>query len=525
MFSAENKSETNSLDSEIFVFHPDEILGKNDLKNRRIKVKNIFKNIDFKKIVRDIDRLIPAKIKNKYRISPQYSDCVKEMWQEFKGKIISGSTALLVLAAVCLCTNALDFRLGYEVILDGETLALVTEEETVYNAVNAVAEDVRRFMGEAATYKKEPVFVRRLVSGKNLSNADEIKEHLLSHLDYMVECAGIYVSGEPVLALTTKEAADYVLTKHKTTLAGEFLTESAAADFVEKVDVKTGFMHIGMLKTPEEALTLLAGNDNQQSREYEVKASDTLWDIAASHGLSVERLLALNDGINEKIKEGDILTVEEAVPVLSVRTVDTEEYEESVPYTVEKIKDAGLYENTTAVAQKGVNGKNRIIAKITRVNGVETSREKLSAEELTAPVNQIEKVGTKKRPPTTGSGTFLKPTVGSLSSRYGSRWNRSHNGIDITGAHNTPIKAADGGVVTYSGWMDGYGNYIVINHENGYQTAYGHCSSLLKNVGDRVSKGDTIAKMGNTGRSTGTHLHFEVKKNGVFQNPLEYVNY
>ena len=127
MFSAENKSEASSPKSEIFVFHPDEILGRSDLKNRRIKVKNIFKNIEFKKNFEDINRLILAKIKNKYRISPQYAGCVKEMWHEFKGKIISGSTALLVLAAVCLCANALDLRLGYEVILDGETVGLVTE--------------------------------------------------------------------------------------------------------------------------------------------------------------------------------------------------------------------------------------------------------------------------------------------------------------------------------------------------------------------------------------------------------------
>ena len=73
--------------------------------------------------------------------------------------------------------------------------------------------------------------------------------------------------------------------------------------------------------------------------------------------------------------------------------------------------------------------------------------------------------------------------------------------------------------------MGGYGNLVIIDHENGYQTGYGHCASLCVNVGERVAKGDVIAKMGNTGRSTGTHLHFEVKKNGSYVDPLSYVGY
>jgi len=239
----------------------------------------------------------------------------------------------------------------------------------------------------------------------------------------------------------------------------------------------------------------------------------------------MERLLALNEGVKSRLKTGEVLKVEEAVPVLSVRTYATEEYTEEVPYITEQVEDAEMYENTTEVTREGVNGESRVIAKITKVNGVETERQAISSETLTEPVSQIEKVGTKKRPPTVGSGSFMAPTVGSLSSRYGGRWGRSHNGIDISGSHDSPIKAADGGVVTYADWMDGYGNYIVIDHENGYETAYAHCNSLCKEVGDRVFKGEVIARMGNTGRSTGTHLHFEVKKDGAFCDPLEYVTY
>ena len=219
------------------------------------------------------------------------------------------------------------------------------------------------------------------------------------------------------------------------------------------------------------------------------------------------------------------IKVEEAVPKLSVRSVQTLSLDEAIPYEVEKIKDDSIYEGRTKVAQEGKEGTARVLAKVTKVNGTMVEKLVLESETVSEPVSRIEKIGTKKRPPTTGSGVFITPSYGTLSSRYGGRWGRKHEGIDVAGAYNSPIKASDGGIVTYSGWMSGYGNYVVINHENGYETAYGHCASLLVKVGDRVAKGDIIAKMGNTGRSTGTHLHFEVKKNGQHVDPLKYINY
>lgn len=120
---------------------------------------------------------------------------------------------------------------------------------------------------------------------------------------------------------------------------------------------------------------------------------------------------------------------------------------------------------------------------------------------------------------------FINPTVGVLTSSFGERWGRRHNGIDIGSDSGTEILAAAGGTVTFSGNMSGYGNYIVIDHGNGYETAYGHCSSLVAREGEVVKQGALIAYVGSTGNSTGPHLHFEVKANGEFKNPLNYVIY
>ena len=121
--------------------------------------------------------------------------------------------------------------------------------------------------------------------------------------------------------------------------------------------------------------------------------------------------------------------------------------------------------------------------------------------------------------------SITKPVSGILTSRYGYRWGRTHTGIDIGASTGTSIKAASPGRVTFAGWKGSLGNLIVITHGNGVQTYYGHCSKLIATAGQKVSTGDVIAKVGSTGRSTGSHLHFEIRVNGSALNPLSYVGY
>lgn len=100
---------------------------------------------------------------------------------------------------------------------------------------------------------------------------------------------------------------------------------------------------------------------------------------------------------------------------------------------------------------------------------------------------------------------------------------KMHKGIDLAANRGTRILAADSGVVKFAGWKGGYGYCVIIDHQNGYETLYGHCSKLLADVGDNVTRGDLIAEVGSTGASTGNHLHFEVHKNGVAVNPVQYL--
>jgi murein DD-endopeptidase MepM/ murein hydrolase activator NlpD len=120
----------------------------------------------------------------------------------------------------------------------------------------------------------------------------------------------------------------------------------------------------------------------------------------------------------------------------------------------------------------------------------------------------------------------LLPTSGIFTSKFGYRKDpitkrtAKHNGLDIANEKGTPVHAAGTGIVTFSGYNGDFGNVIIIDHGYGYKSVYGHCSELLVEEGTRVEKGDLIAKMGSTGKSTGTHLHFEVRYNDNPINPL-----
>lgn len=121
---------------------------------------------------------------------------------------------------------------------------------------------------------------------------------------------------------------------------------------------------------------------------------------------------------------------------------------------------------------------------------------------------------------------LIRPISGTITSRFGessSRRTSKHTGLDIGAPTGTKIKACADGTVTFSGYKGSYGYMVVLNHGNGIETYYAHCSKLYANVGDKISQGDVIAAVGNTGNSTGPHLHLEIRVNGLAYNPQNYL--
>lgn len=201
-----------------------------------------------------------------------------------------------------------------------------------------------------------------------------------------------------------------------------------------------------------------------------------------------------------------------------VAHVNTEKEAEE---TIAKIKeDKNEYLDEIKIAMQEIYTKdlNELSKTVQVASAIENTEEQLA--ELIE--EQI------KRKSSTFDGVYfsVKPVSGVITSRFGateSIRDHAHKGIDIGAPNGTAIKAAAEGKVTYSGWMGGYGNLVIVTHENNVQTYYAHCSKLYVSVGKEVEAGDTIAAVGSTGFSTGNHLHFEIRQNGAQINPQRYL--
>ena len=241
--------------------------------------------------------------------------------------------------------------------------------------------------------------------------------------------------------------------------------------------------------------------------------------------MTVEDLIQANSDKNpEKLQIGDEVKLLVPKPMITVATVETVKYKEKVDYEVKVEHNKNMYKTEKKVKVKGSKGENEVIAKVIKHNGAVVDKEILEEKVVEKPVDELVVKGTKEVPKTMATGAFLMPTRGSISSRYGMRNGRMHRGLDIAARIGTAIKAADGGKVVYAGRRGAYGNLVELDHGNGYRTRYAHCSTINVKVGERVYKGQVIAKVGNTGRSPGPHLHFEVIKNGNNHNPASYVH-
>ena len=201
----------------------------------------------------------------------------------------------------------------------------------------------------------------------------------------------------------------------------------------------------------------------------------------------------------------------------------------------------GKNREITSLAQEIAVKKNEIAAKAEEKNKIYKSLQQRSKEyeaqvaELEKSSEELEvlilkKIAARKGTKVHGSGRLDWPLQGRITSRFG--WRRHplwggrnrHTGIDIAGKYGTPIRAADSGEVIFSGWWDGYGKAVVIDHGRNTTTVYGHLSRIYKKVGAVVAKGQTVGLVGSTGYSTGPHLHFEVRNNGKPVDPMTYLN-
>ena len=432
---------------------------------------------------------------------------------------LGGSCALAGIILFCSF-----FTIGTTVSYDGQVLgrlASKSEAETVRKDLESITS---RTLGETYTIDDSLLqYDSGWMLRQDIEDKAVYEDQLSDEIGLVTSAYCLYVNDVRIGATPYEGALEELLDQLQKAASDE---DTISCEFAEDVEIRQEYVPTSEIMNLGYIAELLYSTKTAEVT-YEVKKGDTWSQIAAKNDMTSAELLALNPGYNiNKLQIGEVLTLSASVPYLTMTVVKQERYLDDVSYNIEYTDSADLYQGDYKVTSKGEYGKADVMAKATYVNGEETERTILSSVTLKEPVTEYRLRGTKVRPTWMPTGSFRWPTSGRISSYFGGRkspggiGSTNHKGIDIAVPRGTPIYAADGGTVTYSGWMSGYGYLVQIDHGNGYVTRYGHNSSLTVSVGQHVYKGQQVARAGSTGNSTGNHCHFEVRYNGVAKTPL-----
>lgn len=416
---------------------------------------------------------------------------------------------------------------AYSVLFGDKEVGIVRNTQDVTDILLEVEKILYYKNGLDLLIDQDLTFASVYADDDSISLPNDIRSNIINNLSYEVYAYAIYINGEQFGALKSQELAYKLLEQVKEPFrrqAWEKGSEIEEIFIVEDVGIKKEKVPLSTISDFETMLALVQKGTTEE-KTHIVERGDNYWNIAAKYNLSVNDLIKANPDKNYSlIHPGDELNLIVPKPYLTVATYENEIFTDKIQYGKEVQYTSSLYSDQRTVKKKGTYGEKQVFAKVLKHNGIEVDKEVMKEIVLSNPKSQIELQGTKKLPPKKGTGVFMRPTRGTLTSRFGMRWGRMHNGIDLASRTGTPIKAADGGVVTFAGWNGTYGLMVEIDHGAGFKTRYGHCSKLYVKVGEKVYKDKTIAAVGNTGRSTGPHVHFEVIKHGVPQNPLLYID-
>ena len=423
-----------------------------------------------------------------------------------------------------------------EVQVNGQTVGYVANEDVFNSAREAVQERINYADTDHAKWTVEPTYTVT-VAHKTMDENEMADAILKSASDEISEGTALYLDGE----LTAVCSDGVSLQSYLSSLLEPYENPedpNVTVGFNKEVTLENGIYFNESFQQENDVESMLSGVQ-QQEKIYTVQNGDTLWSIAQKNDLTFRELCELNTNFKgaaltetSNIQAGDELIVTKQEATLEVRITKIETWQEEIPYTSETTKSNEYNVGTKKTTQAGENGIRSVTAqRVYDTNGTQLSQQILSTEVIKEPVTEKIVVGTKKVTTSTsyitGSGQFIWPVPGY---RNCSRWyGGSHKGVDICAAAGTPIYASAGGTVTKAGYNKagagtGYGYSIIINHGSGYTTVYAHCLSLVVHAGQTVKQGQLIGYVGSTGRSSGNHCHFEIRRNGSYIAPQNVFN-
>ena len=441
------------------------------------------------------------------------------------------AAAAVVLLVTVQHWSGVTFALELE--YEGESIGCIADESVFDQAAAMASERVINTDHSFSVERAPKLTVTVAREGDMLDEKAVCDRILRSSSSSIAELSGLYVDGRFVGAMQSRGGVEAILDG----LLGAYREdgEETQVRFLQQVEVIDGLYPLSTVVTADEMTAFLTGETTAE-RLYTAGKGDTLSRVARICSLSIEELKALNPTLSDAVAQGQKVVVQRSNPVLQVQSVRVIEYDEAIPFSAEKVEDASQYVGYKKVKTEGRDGVKRVTAEVVYQDGEEQSRTILSEEVTKAPVNRVTVVGARKfnvniKPGSgeaTGKFIWPLPACKNITSGYGYRSGRLHKGIDINGGGvaGKPIIAADGGTVVEvnkSGWGGGLGLYVIIDHGGGYRTTYAHCSYVAVDKGQKVSQGQEIALVGDTGDSTCNHLHFEIRIDGKPVDPVPYV--
>jgi|GEM_PF-1082997 len=427
---------------------------------------------------------------------------------------------------------------AYEFSYKGKILCVVDQTESIYAGIEEAEKTLTEEKGvQVVLDEEENIDIKMVLKNTDTVSKEEDVVNALTAIDDInvlsyavtIRDAGgdeTDLSKNQILYLDTEEHAEEVLDCVKS----EFTKDIDPAKFVDatfeedvKIEkIKTQLEDI--VDTPAALKTIMTGGIEEKT--YLVEIGDSVADIASKFGISREKLKKWNPQIGDDnmLYLNEEIQLQERIPLINVitkrNTMITEDFNAEIEYQDTK----KLYKGQEIVLKKGKSGNRTVNTDIIEKNGVQIDRIDHSSIIHKEPKTKVVMRGTKKRPDTIGKGYYYYPINGNFSSPFGSRWGRIHEGIDLTASTGTNVYAADAGVVVEAGaTSNGYGIAVRISHGKGRTTYYAHNSQVLVKVGETVYRGQNIAKSGSTGSSSGPHLHFETRFNGVPKDPTKYL--
>lgn len=439
----------------------------------------------------------------------------------FAGIVNTVLPIVCIAALAVVVINVIKAPQALKVTCNGKVLGYI-EDESVYN--NAVRLLSQRTVNTSSDYidSLTPSYSMASVNSSMYTSSETLCETLLADSSNVESAYGLYING--VLCAAARSYGDIqfimesFLDKYKTGTPGETVS------FMGTTDIISGLYSTDRIVSSDKFAKTIS-TKRTETQFYTVNEGDTAQSIANVANMSYDRLMKLNENLDDTPVPGTSVLLEKELPVLKVQTVRTVKVKEKINFTKKTVKNNNQYSNYSKCITKGVPGEREVIKQVTEVNGVQVSSEVISSTVTKQPVDAVYEVGTKKQTGV-GTGKFMWPVPGvhSISSPFGPRWGRLHKGVDIScgGIYGRTVVAADSGTATVARTAGGYGLHIVISHGNGYSTCYAHLSAVNISSGSRVSKGQAIGRVGNSGHSTGPHLHFEIRKNNQATNPMRY---